>query len=120
MTAATDILENMILQKFFIDDGPTFIGLHSADPTDAANQPEIAGGGYVRKVAEWSLDSGKITLTNDIVWVNLPAVNVVAFSIWNAETAGIMLVHQLLTAPKTVPAGEAFTLPKGNVTVTVD
>lgn len=119
MSAATDYLENDILQKYFIDQ-PVFIALHSADPTDAMTQPEISGGAYARKPASFALDQGKITLTIDIVWVNLPAVNIVAFSIWTAETGGQALVRQLLTAPKTVPAGEAFTLPQGNITVSVD
>lgn len=121
MSAATDVFENMILKHFFIDKSKTYIGLHSADPTDAANQPEIAGGAYERKEAVWKdPENGRITLDIDLVWVNMPAVNVVAFSIWDAPTGGTMLVHQVLTAPKTVPAGEGFTLPKGNVTVTAD
>ena len=66
-----------------------FVALHSADPGDTGATAELTGGGYARQqVAFGAAASGTLSNTGAITW-SVPAGNVVAWSIWDAVTAGV-------------------------------
>ena len=124
MVAATDFLENRILQTHLVDTTP-YLGLWTTDPGDSITMPqnnarEVTGGMYVRKAANFSVSSGTATLQADITWSGMPATQVGAIVIYDAPTGGNAILHGPLVSTKTVGAGDAFSLPAANVTITCD
>lgn len=66
-----------------------FVALHSADPGDTGATAELTGGGYARQqVAFLGAAAGTLSNTGAITW-SVPAGNVVAWSVWDAVTAGV-------------------------------
>lgn len=92
------------------------VALHTADPTDAATGAEVSGGSYARVQrdpldANWTGASATSGLTDNAAAITFPAPTanwgtITHFSIWDATSAGNMLVHGALTTPKTVNNGD--------------
>ena len=116
MSQMSDYLEGQIRAHLFRTatfTKPTVlgIGLHTADPTDAASGAEVSGGGYAR-VARNPLDANWSTITNGVqnaAAVTFPTPSgawgtATHFSIWDATSGGNLLVHAALTLPKIIGA----------------
>lgn len=125
MVAASNYFENKVLNLALVDT-QSYIALWTADPGDDVAQPtnsnakEVSGGGYVRRPAQFTVQNGTATLNADVTWTNMPATSVGAIVIYDAPTGGNAIFHGPLVATKTVGAGDAFTLPAANVTITAD
>ena len=93
------------------------ISLHTADPTDAGTGTEVTGGSYARVSrnpldANWSAASATDGLTDNVADLVFPAPTanwgiVTHFGIWDAATAGNLLIHGAFTTAKTVNNGDA-------------
>lgn len=93
------------------------ISLHTADPTDAGSGTEVSGGSYARVQrdpldANWTGASSTDGLTDNAAAITFPAPTanwgvVTHFGIWDASTAGNLLIHGALTTPKTINNGDA-------------
>jgi hypothetical protein len=124
MTQASDYLE-VELRKHIFRTGsfvkPTtiYVGLYTVTPSDAGGGTEVTGGSYARAVsgtsapldANWTAASAVDGITTNAVDVTFPAPtanwgNVVAFGIFDALTAGNLLVWGPLTTPKTINASD--------------
>ena len=98
---------------------PTALGvsLHTADPTDAGGGAEVSGGSYARVNvppldANWTAPDATGGLTDNAAAITFPVPTanwgvVTHFGIWDATTAGNLLVHGALAAPKTINNGDA-------------
>lgn len=93
MPLLSDFGENAVLDEIFNAGSGTFpaadpfIALHSADPGDTGAN-ELTGGSYARQqVAFGAAASGALSNTGAITW-SVPAGNVVAWSAWDAVSAG--------------------------------
>lgn len=88
------------------------ISLHTADPTDAGTGAEVSGGSYARVElnpldANWTAASATDGVTDNAAAIEFPAPtadwgSITHFGIWDAATAGNLLVHGQLTTSKTV------------------
>jgi hypothetical protein len=93
------------------------VSLHTADPLDAGTGTEVSGGSYARVQrnpldANWTAASPTDGLTDNVAAITFPAPTanwgvVTHFGIWDAASAGNLLVHGQLTVPKTVNSGDA-------------
>lgn len=121
MSKMSDYLEQNLRKHLFRTGSYTkptnlYISLHTADPTDAASGAEVSGGGYARVQrdpldANWTAPDTTGGLTDnaaDIVFPT-PTANwgtITHFAIWDAASAGNMLVYGALTNAKTVNNGD--------------
>jgi hypothetical protein len=122
MSQMSDYLEGQLRAHIFRTASftkPTglFVSLHTANPTDAGNGAEVSGGAYARVSrapldANWTAPdaTGGVTANAAAITFPAPTANwgvVTHFAIWDASTAGNMLVYGALTTPKTINNGDA-------------
>lgn len=121
MSKMSDFLE-VELRKHLFRTGsytkPTVlaISLHTADPTDAGTGAEVSGGSYARVDrppldANWRGVSATDGVTDNVADIVFPSPTanwgvITHFGIWDATTAGNLLIHGALTTPKTVNSGD--------------
>jgi hypothetical protein len=145
MGSKSDYLENKFLDwllrgQTFTAPTTTYIGLFTANPTDAAGGTEVAGGSYARvavtsSLANWdgtqstgstaaSSGTGGQTSNNNAITFPAPTANwgvITGMAIFDAATAGNMLYWAALTASKTVNSGDAApSFPAASLTITED
>lgn len=108
--------------------GPTslYVALFTANPTDAGGGTEVTGGSYARvaitsSLANWagtqaaasttaSTGTSGTTSNNGAITFPAPTANwgvITGFAIFDASTAGNMLIWGALTTSKTVNNGDA-------------
>mgnify|MGYP001605271628 CR=1 FL=1 len=122
MSKMSDYLEGQLRAHIFRTASftkPTalYVSLHTADPLDAATGAEVSGGAYARVSvppldANWTAPDTTGGLTDNVAAITFPAPTanwgvVTHFAIWDAATVGNMLVHGVLTTPKTINNGDA-------------
>lgn len=117
-----------------------YIGLHTADPTDAGTGAEVStsGTGYARQAIAASLNnfcgtqgtgtttasSGTSGASSNNVAVNFSAATsgwgtVTHVGIWDASTGGNLLFYGSLTVSKTVTTGDPFVFSINALTITL-
>lgn len=139
MTALSDYLEAELLDHIFnaaftTTAGDTFVGLFTTATADDGSGTEVSGGSYARKEVNpnggasptWDLaavDAPGYTVDNadDIVFVTATGdwTTVTHVGIFDAVTAGNMLVHGALTASKAVGSGDTFQFDAGDLDITL-
>ena len=129
MAAMTDYLENKLIDwllrgQAYTPPATSYIGLLTAAPSDSAAGTEVSGGSYARvavasNATNWNSTDGDNdaassgtdgTTENDTV-VTFPAPtanwgSVTHFGIYDASTAGNLLIHSALTTAKTINNGD--------------
>lgn len=144
MSAMSNYLENKLVDAIlrgqtFTSPTNTYVALFTSDPTDAASGTEVSGGSYARvgvsgALASWagtqsagsttasSGTGGQTSNNSAITWGAAPTANwgvVTHFAIFDAVSAGNMLFHGALTAPKTINNGDpAPSFPTGALVIT--
>lgn len=131
MAAITDYLENKIVDwlmrgQAFTPPATLYVGLFTAAPSDAGGGTEVSGGAYARvavtsSLANWagtqsagstvaSSGTGGTTSNNAAITFPAPTANwgsITHFGIFDAATAGNLLLWSALTTAKTVNNGDA-------------
>lgn len=133
-----DTLEALLLDHVFISDqtapDPIYVGVSGADPgEDGSTNNEPSGGAYARVsvargAANWTRSGNSVTNDNDIDFPQatadwLTGSNLTHGSLWNsaAGTASAdFLGSGSLTTARAVLNGDTFSIPAGNLTVTLD
>ena len=133
MAAMSDYLEVEIRKHLFRTGSFTkpaalYVALFTAAPSDAGGGTEVTGGSYARVQrdpldANWTAPDGTGGLTDNAAVITFPTATgswgtVTHFAIFDAATAGNMLLHGALTVSKTVTSGDTFSFPVGNLDVT--
>lgn len=121
MAALSDYLEVEIRKHIFRTGSftkPTVlaVALFTAAPSDSGGGTEVSGGSYARVQrdpldANWTGASATDGLTDNAAALTFPAPTanwgvVTHFGIFDATTAGNLLIHGALTTPKTVNSGD--------------
>jgi len=121
MAAMSDYLEVQIRAHIFRTASftkPTVlaVGLFTAAPSDSGGGTEVSGGSYARVQrdpldANWTAASGTDGLTDNAAALTFPAPSanwgvVTHFGIFDATSAGNLLLHGALTTPKTINNGD--------------
>lgn len=145
MAALSDYLENKLIDQLFRGQAYTFpttlyVGLYTANPTDVGGGTEVTGGSYARvavtsSLANWAGTQGAgttvassgttgTTSNNNAITFPAPTANwgvVTGMGIFDAASAGNLLVFSALTTSKTVNNGDAApSFPAASLTVQID
>jgi hypothetical protein len=128
---AENLLLNYLLNTSAVT-RPTawYVQLHMSDPTDtgtAGTQPTITSGDYDRKTLGASgmstATTGSCSNPAAVSWTANAAAATYTFthiSIWDAVTAGNMLISGALALPETVAASGVLTLSIGKILATLE
>ena len=126
----SDYSENKVLEllvgKTAFATPTAWLALFTVAPTDAGGGTEATGGSYAREQtagADWAAAaSGAITNANAIAFPTATANwgTVVAAALFDAATAGNMLIWGDLTVSKAVNTDDTLSFPAGAIDFTLD
>ena len=129
MTAFSDYLEDALLNETlknvnYVPAATIYVGLHTASPTDTGSLvTEVSGGSYARTAIVFGAVAAGAVANSALVTFPTATASwgiVTHFGLW--DTSGNtpnLLYHGALTVQKTVDSGDIFTIPIGNLTVTL-
>ena len=127
MSAFSNYLETKILQHVLTNTAYTspttvYIGLHTADPTDAGTGTEVSGGSYARQSCAFTVSGDTGSNTNAIEFPTATATwgTVGWIAVWDNVTGGNLLFHGALTSSKTIASGDVFRVPAGDLDITLN
>lgn len=122
----SDYLENKLLDHFlgtttYTKPTTVYIALYTVAPTDAGGGTQVTGGSYARQTATFSAAaSGTTSNTANIDFAGMPAATTVAIGVFDALTAGNLLLWGTLTANKTTDAGDTLRIATGDLDISID
>ena len=122
----SNYLENKLLDHFLGTAGYTmpttvYVGLYTVVPTDAGGGTQVTGGSYARQSAAFAAAaSGTTSNSANIDFTGMPAATTVAIGIFDALTAGNLLLWGTLTANKTTDAGDTLRIATGDLDISID
>lgn len=140
MSAASDVLENRIINYALRGIAPdaitgNYVALHTADPTDTGSnevtttafpsytRKDVTNNGAVTLSNAWTVPSnGTSKNTQQLifpVYDGASPITVTHYSIWDAQTAGNMIVHAPLQISRQIVTGDVFVADVEKLTVTV-
>jgi hypothetical protein len=127
MAEMSNYLENALINATlrattFTAPSVVYVGLYTADPTDAGTGTEVSGGSYARQSATFGAPSnGVSTTTADITFPQCTSSwgTVSHIGILDALTTGNLLYHTPLTTSKAIDTGDLFKIASGSLTVTL-
>ena len=99
-----------------------YVGLHTADPTDAGTGTEVSGGSYARTAVTFGAPSNGVTTNSAAVEFPQATANwgtVSHIGIWDASSSGNLLYHTALDTSKTIETGDIFKIASGSLSVTL-
>jgi hypothetical protein len=127
MAEMSNYLENAMINAVLRNTSYTsvatiYVGLHTADPTDAGTGTEVSGGSYARTSVTFGSPSNGVT-TNSAA-VEFPQATgswgtVSHIGIWDASSSGNLLFHTALDTSKTIETGDIFKIASGSLSVTL-
>ena len=127
MSAFSNYLENKILLHVLSNTAYTspttvYLGLHTADPTDAGTGTEVSGGSYARQSFASTISGNAASNTSAIEFPTATASwgTIGWVGVWDNSTGGNLLFHGALTASKTIASGDVFRVPAGDLDITLD
>jgi hypothetical protein len=122
----SDYLENKLLDHFLGTTSYTmpttvYIGLYTVAPTDAGGGTQVTGGSYARQTAAFgAASSGATSNSANIDFAGMPAATTVAIGVFDALTAGNLLLWGTLTTNKTTDAGDTLRIATGDLDISID
>ena len=129
MAAASNFTETLAL-NFLLTTGtatrPTawYIGLHTADVTDAGSGTEVSGFDYARQTVAFDAASGtNPTFCDNTSTITFPTANggnwgtISHIGIWSALSGGTLYFHGQLSTSKVVNDGDTFQILAGNLVI---
>lgn len=128
MGAFSDYLETALLNHILRNtayNSPTavYLALFTVAPTDAGGGTEVSGGSYARKSVTFGVPTdGTSTNSADVGFAQATADwgEIKAFGLFDDGTSGNLLFYGNFTVAKTVLSGDYFTVPSGQLSITLD
>jgi hypothetical protein len=127
VSAFSNYLENKILlhvlsNTAYTSPATVYLGLHTADPTDAGSGTEVSGGSYARQSFASTISGNAASNTSAIEFPTATGSwgTVGWVAVWDNLTGGNLLFHGALTASKTIASGDVFRVPAGDLDITLD
>jgi hypothetical protein len=128
MSAMSDYLENEILDHILATGSYTaptavYVGLSTASFADDNSGTELSGSGYARVAATFGAAASG-TASNSAA-IEFPAATgswgtVSHFGIFDASTAGNLLIHGAFTASKVIASGDILKISTGDLDISAD
>lgn len=134
-TSLTDSLETSLINHLFrgtsyTAPGTWYVGLLTASCSDSAAGTEVSGGSYARVgvasgTGTWAATSSGNGTTNNVSAINFATPSagwgtVTHFGLYDASSAGNLLVCQALTTSKTINSGDTVSFPAAALTFQID
>jgi hypothetical protein len=128
MAELSDYLENKLLDHVLRNisyTSPTtvFVGLFTADPTDAGTGTEVSGGSYARQIVSVTTATGGIvTSSADVTFPQCTASwgTVSHIGLLDALSSGNLLMHTALTTSRSIETGDVLKISTGSLTASLD
>ena len=127
MAEMSNYLENALINATlrattFTSPATVYVGLYTADPTDAGSGTEVSGGSYARQSVTFGAPSNGVS-TNSAA-VEFPQCTstwgtVSHIGILDASTSGNLYYHTALDSSKLIETGDVFKIAIGNLSVTL-
>jgi hypothetical protein len=128
MAEFTDFLENKIIDHMlraqsYTPPATVYVGLFTAAPSDAGGGTVVSGGSYARQAVTLAAASGGAS--SNSADVTFPQATgdwgtITHLALFDALTAGNMLMWTPLDASKDIDTGDTFVVEAGDLDVTVD
>ena len=122
----SDYLETRLLDHFlgtttYTKPTTVYVALYTVAPTDAGGGTQVTGGSYARQSAAFAAAaSGATSNSANIDFAGMPAATTVAIGIFDALTAGNLLLWGTLTTNKTTDAGDTLRIATGDLDISID
>lgn len=122
----SNYLENKLIDHFlgttsFTAPAAVYVGLYTVAPDDTGGGTQVTGGSYQRQTATFTASSsGATSNSTNIDFAGMPAATVVAIGIFDASTAGNLLLWGTLTVNKTTDAGDTLRIATGDLDISID
>jgi len=123
----SDYLENKLLDHFLATTSYTapsnvYVALMTVAEDDTGSAgTEVTGGSYARQSATFdAAASGATQNSSNLDFTGMPACTVVGIAIYDASSAGNLLVHDTLTANKTLDAGDTLRIATGDLDISIN
>ena len=128
MSAMSDYLENEILDHILGTGSYTapttvYVGLSTGSFADDNSGTELSGSGYARVSATFSAAASGTT--SNSAAIEFPAATgswgvISHFGIFDASSAGNLLIHGAFTASKVIASGDILKISAGDLDVSAD
>ena len=122
----SDYLENKLLDHFLGTTSYTmpttvYVALYTVAPDDTGGGTQATGGSYARQPATFAAATlGATSNSANIDFAGMPAATTVAIGVFDALTAGNLLLWGTLTANKTTDAGDTLRIATGDLDISID
>lgn len=116
------IIDKMLRNQAFTVPTAIYLALYTVAPTAAGGGTEVSGGAYTRQVVALDAASNGVTAnTSEIAFTTSTAAwgTIVAFSIFDADTEGNLLMWGAITVEKVMTSGDTFKVAAGDLDLTV-
>ena len=95
-----------------------YLALFTTATADDGTGTEVTGGSYARQaVAFGTVTDGAASNSAAESFTNMPAATITHAALYDASTAGNMLMHGALAASKVVASGDTLTFAIGDIDV---
>lgn len=128
MAELSDYLENKLLDHVlrntsFTSPTTVYVGLFTADPTDAGSGTEVSGGSYARQILSVTTATGGIvTSSADVTFPQATGSwgTISHIGLLDALSSGNLLMHTPLTTSRAIESGDILKISTGNLTASLD
>ena len=128
MSAMSDYLENKVLDHIlgttaYTQPTTVYVGLSTASFADDNSGTELSGSGYARQSA--SFNAAASGTADNSAAIEFPAATaswgtVSHFGIFDALTAGNLLIHGSFTTAKAIGSGDILKISAGDLVISAD
>lgn len=128
MSAMSDYLENKVLDHIlgttsYTMPSAVYVGLSTGSFADDNSGTELSGSGYARVAATFNAAASGATDNASAVQFSAATGSwgtVSHFGIFDASTAGNLLIHGAFTTAKVIASGDILKIDAGDLDITAD
>lgn len=114
-----EIYDHVLRGAAYASPPTVYLALFTTATTDGGGGTEVTGGSYARQATAFGAPTDGVgSNTAAETFTNMPAVTVTHAALFDAVSAGNMLMHGALLASKVVGAGDSLTFAIGDIDVT--
>lgn len=118
----TKILDHVFGGTAYTAPSTLYVALYTAAPGETGGGTELSGSGYARQTAAFTTSGNTTSNSAAIEFPTATAAwgTITHVGVFDASTAGNLLVYTALTASKTIDSGDVLRIPTGDLDITMD
>lgn len=119
--ADNKLIDHLLGSGTYTKPASKYVALYIGDPLGSGTEVSTSGSAYVRKSATFTVSTNTAVNAADLEWPIATSSwgTITHAAIFDASTAGNMLVSAALLVSKTVTAGDIIRIPASDLTVTL-